>query len=73
MEPAASGPVGRGETLLLEHLAAARRPAEARRPSAEERLAAELGAVFARRLVRALAGERPLRTAPVRPPSVALA
>jgi hypothetical protein len=64
MTPAASGSVGRGSALLLEHVAAAGRLTEARRATAEERLAAELGADCAWRLVRALSGERPLR-APV--------
>ncbi|HSL66434.1 MAG TPA: hypothetical protein VK874_17395 [Gaiellaceae bacterium] len=73
MDPAASGSVGRGETLLLEHLDAARRLTDAPRRSAEDRLAAELGGDFAWRLVRALAGERPMRVTPLWAPSVVVA
>ena len=55
----------RGTELLLAHCAVVSRP------SAEERLSAELGGDFSKRLVRALAGvsgrgsgaARPLRTA----------
>ena len=66
MSVLAETPNRRGTELLLAHCAVF-----SRRPSAEERLSAELGGDFSKRLVRALsgvsgrasAGARPLRTA----------
>jgi hypothetical protein len=65
MNVLAETPNRRGTELLLAHCAVSRRP------SAEERLSAELGGDFSKRLVRALSGvsgraaaaARPLRTA----------
>jgi hypothetical protein len=73
MTPAASGSVGRGSALLLEHLAAVDRLAGDTSPSAEERLAAALGGDLSWRLVRALSGERPLRPAAPWRPAVVVA
>jgi hypothetical protein len=66
MSVLAETPNRRGTELLLAHCAVRSR----QRPSAEERLSAELGGDFSKRLVRALAGvsgrasaaARPLRT-----------
>jgi hypothetical protein len=56
---------GRGAALLLEHCAALAQLTAEPRPPAGERLAAELGPELARRLVDALAGQRPMRCGPV--------
>ena len=51
----------RGDDLLLAHLAILAAPAEDERPSAAERLEAELGAERAAALVAALVPRRPRR------------
>jgi hypothetical protein len=55
---------GRGAALLLLHCAAIARMTGEPHRAAYDRLADSLGPDLARRLVQALAGEKPMRAAP---------